>query len=404
MSGFWNSSDSWNRTIARIAIGLIGLALLRDHFHSPNEKVAIAVGQAPVVNTMPSSTTVASPNLDTGSPKTLKFSLSLASPNDLKIKRGDTVAGGQVIADRAGERTRLTAERKSLILSLKKIQGSKIITPLAPLAIPSGAKLPPISYAEEEKVIASTALLVRQAQRELQLQQSKLKSKPLQESSAVNQAQVNVTKQQHLLDIQQRKIDAVTAMKDLPPDVLLHEQEVLKQKESDLAQANVELQQAQAKVETASSEQADKLQRLTEAVEKANSEHQLAISKLQTAHYKRAYQEYEYSITQARHAEERNQALQNHQRQLLEAEQHERDRSFQVAQIQAKIAESDNQLASLSVIKSPYPGTVQRIRFNGQNDKNLFVEVILVVHNRALPSNPSLRTDSKASTTVNPAW
>jgi chromosome segregation ATPase len=201
-----------------------------------------------------------------------------------------------------------------------------------------------------------------------------------------------------------RKIDAVTAMKDLPPDVLLHEQEVLKQKEFDLAEANVELQQAQAKLETASSEQADKLRRLTEAVEKANSERQLAISKLQTAHDKRVYQEYEYSVTQARHAEERNQALQNYQRQLLEAEQHERDRSFQLAQIQAKIAESDNQLASLSVVKSPYPGTVQRIQFNGQNDKNLSVEVILVVSDRALASNPSLRTDSKASTTVNLVW
>ncbi len=403
MTESWNNSEFWTKTFTGMAtgVGIIVLVLVRDQFHIPGEKSAITLGQVPMVE---QCANCVFPSLDTASPNILKFSLSLASPNDLKIRRGDMVEAGQIIANRLGERTRLTAERKALNFSLEKIQGSTIVTPLIPLAIPSVAKPPPISYAEEEAAIASTAVLVQQAQREFQLQQPRLKGKPLQESSAVASAQALFDKQQHLLDIQHRKIDAVTGMKDLPPDVLLHEQEVLKQEESDLVKANAELQQAQAKLEIGSNEQVDKLQRLAETVEKAQAEHKLAISKLQTARERRAYREYEYKVAQARHAEERNQALQNHQRQLEEAEQHQRDRSFQVAQIQAKISETDNKLISLSVVKSPYSGTIKRIRFTGQNDKNLSVEVILLVsRDHTVSDNPSPRTSHTTGTAVNSA-
>jgi multidrug resistance efflux pump len=103
------------------------------------------------------------------------------------------------------------------------------------------------------------------------------------------------------------------------------------------------------------------------------------IARLQTKRDQRAYTEYEASVTAARQAEEKNQAAQNYSRQLQEGEQQQRDRSFQLAQITAKIAEVDNQLSSLSVVTSAYSGVVRRIKIQGQTNNNLSVELTLAV-------------------------
>ena len=313
------------------------------------------------------------------SPNTLKLSLSLASPKDLKVHQGDAVVAGQTIADREEERRRLTAERQTLALALERVQGSNITQPTAPLPVPLVNQLPPESLVEEETAIANSALAVQQAERELQFQQERSKGQ-MEESSAVRRAEVSLADKQRTLDIQHRKLDAVQGMTDLPPSVMLHEQAVLKQRETELAQAQIDLEQAQVKEQSASKDRTEKLQHLTAALEKMQAEHQLAISKLQTKKDHRNYQEYEVSVTQARRAEEKNHSQAEFTRQMQESENHERDRSFQTSQMQAKLGEIDTQLAALSIVKSPYAGVVKKVRVTGQNDRNLSIEVVLVVN------------------------
>jgi hypothetical protein len=310
-------------------------------------------------------------------PKELRMSLSLSSLQELKVKQGEAIAVGQVVADRTEERLRLVAQRQELVLSLNKIQQTTVPGPLEPRPMPEVKDLPPISYDEEEAAISAAGVNVRQAERELAREQDKLREPPIAEASTVRRVEASVKEKQRLLDNQHRKIDAVHTLKDLPPNILLHEQEVFKQKEADLQQAQADLQEAQEKVEAARKDRVDKVQHLTMALEKAKSEQEIAISKLQTAKDRRAYQEYEASITAARRKEEHNQTLQGYSRQLQETENRERDRSFQAAQIQVKVAELDDQLASLGIVSSPYAGTIQRIKVTGQNDKNISVEVTL---------------------------
>ncbi|MBV8882773.1 MAG: hypothetical protein JO235_02050 [Chroococcidiopsidaceae cyanobacterium CP_BM_RX_35] len=380
----WN----WNNLITYTALGLM-VSLLGWH---QSRKTELATVAEPVPLTSASNPPAALPNAT--SPRLLKFSLSLSSPKELKVKQGDTVRTGEAIADRVEERVHLTAQRQALVLSLQEIQGKTAIKPTAPVTVPSVNELPPISYAEEEAAIASARMSVQQAQKEFDREQERLKSAPLEESSAVRKAEVTVAEKQRAVDLQNRKIDAVQGLKDLPPDVIVHEQEVLKQKQADLKLAQADLEQAQAKEQAASKQQSDKLQQLSQAVEKAQSELQLAISKLQTAHDKRAYTEYEASVAAARRVEEHNQAEQNYTRQLQEAEQHERDRSFQVTQIQDKIAAVDNQLSALSTVRSPYAGTIRLVKILGQNDKNLSVEITLAVGN-GNDSTPGLSSGTK---------
>ncbi len=259
-------SASWNNRITYAAIGLIGLVLIGQRL--PDTYGDRTQAQTPT-QVLPSAP--APPAQSSNSPRLLKFNLSLSSPKDLKVRQGDTVAVGEVLADRVEERSRLTTQHQSLELAYQQIQARKIITPPAPVPVPAVKSLPPISYAEEEAAIRSAAMNVEQAERAFHLQQENLKTEPLEESSTVARAAVEVQNRQRLLDNQRRKIDAVAMLKDLPPSVAVHEQEVLKQREAELQQAQAEYQQAQAKLSAASKTQTEKLSSLAASLEKART-------------------------------------------------------------------------------------------------------------------------------------
>lgn len=336
----------------------------------------------PISSEMPTSTLntakapqAHNPNL----PRQLKFNLSLSSPKDLKVKEGDMVTAGEVLARRVDEESRLIAERQAVMFEYQKLQAKKIPTPIAPVPVPTVKNLPAISYAEEEVTIAAAVLNVQQAERALKLQQEKVKTEPLEESAAVQRAAVEVKNRQYTVDKQLRKIEAVKLLKNLPPAVAVHEQEVLKKRYSELQQAEAEYQQAQAKLSAAKLTQTEKLQQIGASLEKAKAERQLAIAKLQTKKDQRAYTEYEASIAAAQRASEQNQAAQNYSRQLLEAEQQKRDRWFELAQIKAKIDEIDQKMSKAAVVTSPYTGVLRRLKIVRQNDNTLSAELILDV-------------------------
>jgi multidrug resistance efflux pump len=70
----------------------------------------------------------------------------------------------------------------------------------------------------------------------------------------------------------------------------------------------------------------------------------------------------------------------NYERQLAEYQQRLGEREFQVAQIKAKLNEVENAISSLSVVKSPYDGTVRRIKWLGQSpDGSLTAEITLMI-------------------------
>jgi len=315
-----------------------------------------------------------------GTPRSLSLNLSLVSPEDLKVKTGMQVQRGQIISDRAEERRTLNNQRQTLQLSLKQIESRDVLSPKTPLLVPAVKDLPPISYAAEEGAISNALLRIKQAERAFQLAQTSVNSEPLAESASVSKAAVAVQNQQRLVDNQLRKIDAIALLKDLPPEVTPHEQEKLKQIQAELEQTKAEYKQSQAILSAKKLTQTEKLQSLAEALEKARGEHELAIAHLKSAKDRRAYQEYEASITEARRLEERNQTQQSYSRQLLEMEQHQRDRDFQIAQLKTKIAEVDEKLSQITAVTSPYNGKVRKIVWKGQSDRKLNVELTLDVN------------------------
>jgi hypothetical protein len=246
----------------------------------------------------------------------LKMKLEISSPDDLKVKLGEVVTIGQILADRSFERNRLDLQKSSLLSSITKLTIANN-PPLEPKLAPQIDKLPEISFSEEE--------------------------------ANINNADIRISDSKEKLRLQERKVDTIAT---LPPDsvpssVAVHEQQVLV--------------------------------RLEKELEKAKGDKELTIAKLQKAKDVRAYDEYRYSVDRAKNAHEQNQAFTNYDRAKSEFQKSEQERNVELANLQQKINEVDNQLANLALVRSPYNGKIKRLKFTGQNNNSLTVELLLAI-------------------------
>ena len=253
---------------------------------------------------------------ETTTPRRLNITVNVTEPDDLKVEQGERIEKGSIIADRERERTRLAAQQKQLQLSLDRLKTASITPPAAPQPVPTVMALPPVGYLEHEAAVEKTKSAIASVGSELELKQE--------------------------------EISYLSGVKNIDPIILEHERAKLKQLK----------------------------QEHTAAVR----EYQLAMGKMQSAKDSRKYQEYQASINSARRVEEMNQARLNYQRQLAEYEQRLTDREFQITQLQEKLNDVENAIETLAVIKSPYNGTVRRVKWLGQSaNGTLTAEVTLMV-------------------------
>ena len=376
-----------NNWVSYTAIGILGLMAASRQL--PSLKGAIAQIPSPIPNTTPANPA------NSGSGRLVKINISVTSPEDLKVREGDTVSAGQVLADRDKERARLTAQREQIQLSLQKIEQTELLSPPKPLPVPEVAELPPISYKEEEAAISAAQLALEQATRNYELAMGTTPF--ITQQAMVEMEASKVEAAQREVDLQQRKLDAIATLKELPPEVSAHETEQLKRKTSEHEQRRAESNYAAAELKNAQEERTAQLKALADEVNKAQANVRLAQSQLDTARTKRGYDEYQHSITKARRAEETNQFNQSQVRQQQEYSQQLRDREFQLAQLKGKLGEIDQQLGELSTIKSPYAGTIRRIKNVSQTNQDLQFEVTLVVG--GAPISPRIPSFSPKSLT-----
>jgi hypothetical protein len=255
----------------------------------------------------------------TTSPRRLTVTVKVAEPTDLKIAEGQEIKQGDIISDRATEKTRLISQQKQLQLSLERLKAASVTPPTPPAPTPLVKALPPVSYLEHE--------------------------------AAVEKSKAQIASIESELELKKQEIDYLSQIPNLDPIILEHEQ--------------------------------TKLAELKRNHTAAIRDYQLAMGKLQTAKDNRKYQEYQASVSEAQRIEQMNQSRLNYQRQLAEYEQRLTDREFQVSQLQARLNDVDNQIASLAQVKAPYSGTVRRIRWLGQSsDGSLTAEVTVMVNGR----------------------
>jgi DNA repair exonuclease SbcCD ATPase subunit len=244
-----------------------------------------------------------------------KIRLTLSSSTDLKVREGDEVAKGDVLADRTRDRTRLDAQKRQLQLRIARLKQPIAGAPTAK-PIPEVAGLPPTSFLDEAAKVS-------------------------QASVKIAAFEAAVTQQQRMLDLLESTPNA-----ELPESAIPHEREVLKQRRQELDQANSELE--------------------------------LAKGQLSQAQAERQYQEYQYSLELSKRAIALQQSDLQRQEQLQREEQEIKDREFQIAQLEGQVQAIETQIVQLSSVRSPFSGKIRKIKFEEQNDQNLTVELQLI--------------------------
>lgn len=279
-----------------------------------------------VPNPSPSiSPTPAASSIPNTRAKRFILKLTLTAPEDLKVKEGDIVVADQILSDRTKERQRLEAQKKQLDIQIQRLK-QPILDPLPLRRVPDIAPLPIDSFDQEQAEVAQTKLQLEKAERDR--------------------------------DNQQRKIDILATLPadEVPVVVVAHEQEKLKQRDSDVQQAQSGLRLAEGKLEA------------------AKRDYQ--------------YQSYEYSLELSK----RDISIQQQEQQ-----QRQRDRDFQIAQVTAQLQNIETQLAALSIVRSPYNGKIQRVKWLGQDNQNLTVELTLITGDLRNVPRPNATSTQTAS-------
>ncbi len=304
----------WLSNLISYGLAAAGVVFVSTNSFSVSNNQPDNLSASPETISQPTQTDTA-----TISPRRLTVTVKVAEPTDLKIAEGQEIKQGDIISDRATEKTRLTSQQQILQLSLERLKSASVTPPTPPAPTPVVKALPPVSYLEQEAAVEKTKAAIASITSELELKK--------------------------------QEIDYLSQVPNLDSIILEHEQ--------------------------------TKLAELKRNHTAAVRDYQLAMGKLQTAKDNRKYQEYQASVSEAQRIEQMNQSRLNYQRQLAEYEQRLADREFQVSQLQARLNDVDNQIASLAQVKAPYSGTVRRIRWLGQSsDGSLTAEVTLMVNGR----------------------
>lgn len=303
---------------------------------------------------------------DRATPKRLKINLSIANTNDLKIREGDKVTKGQVIADRDGERSRLNRERSETLLSIAKIEQS----PVPQLRIsPPIREIPPASFAIEEAAIQQAELKFSQSQRNYQ---STLSNDPFITARAnVDFAKAAIEQAYREVELQQKKIEAIAQVKGIPQEMLEHETEKLKEVRSNWEKRQAEYKFREAEYKQVQQGRTQSINTLKEAVESARAELEIAQARLRAAKESQNQREYEYQIAIARRNEEANQSA-------ITVSQQNLDREFKLTQLKERISSIDDRLSSIAVVRSPFAGSIKRIKIESQSDNTLKVTISLI--------------------------
>jgi hypothetical protein len=327
--------------------------------------ILLGTGAIAVTSQTPTNSLSKNSIIEANQPKRLKITLTVNDPADLKIREGDRVVKGQILSDRDLERKRLSRERMATLITINKIEK----TPLPTLKLaPELRELPPVSFAIAESEIQQAELKFTQAQRNLQ---NALSYDPFITAKAnIDKARAGIEQAANEFQLQQRKLDTVNGLKGLPPEMLEHETEKLRQKQSQQETAQAQFDFYNAEYRQIEAQRSQSIGDLQNKVQLSRADLEVAQARLRQAKEDREAAEYGHRITLARRAEESNQA------EIAIANQ-KLDREFKLSQLQEQLSSTEEKLNGIAQVKSPYNGVIKRIKTQRQADNTLTVTVTL---------------------------
>lgn len=337
----------WSTTAA-ILIGLSGVAFAQTPTPSP---VPVEVFRGSKTNG----------NSSVRSKRSLRLTVTVNSPDHLKVEQGEQIKEGAIIADNSLERERLRRQRKSVVLQINNLKSKSIPKPFQPKAPPKLTPLPPANFDEEESAIAQATLKLQQAQALLESRTQILKYDNPQVRAIAEEAEAALRNASEKVLEQEELIRNMKDMK-LDSSVLRHEEAKLLQLRGEQEQKRSLFDQAQAKVSFAAIEQQQELQRLQIAVQMAESGLQVMQSRLESAKNQRKLLEYKASLDSVERIERENQSKLSYSQQQQRYAQAVRDKDYQLAQLQLSLSAIDDKISQIPVVRSPRDGYIRRVK------------------------------------------
>ena len=89
-----------------------------------------------------------------------KIRLTLSSSTDLKVREGDEIEKGEVLADRTRDRVRLDAQKRQIQLRIDRLKQPLSGTPAAKPIPNVAAALPPTSFLDEAAKVAQAKVRI----------------------------------------------------------------------------------------------------------------------------------------------------------------------------------------------------------------------------------------------------
>jgi hypothetical protein len=354
----------------------LGLALLAFYTLPPSNQNAnfnISPHISPVV--IPA-------NIENSEDKPLLLTVTVNDPTSLRVTKGDTVKKGDILADNFRERSRLMEQKETIFLQIAKLRDQRLLPPLPPHKLPPLKPLPEPDYIQERAAISQAKLRLQQAKTILATRKHWL-NRP--NDLAYKQTVTKVDEQKEMLK----------SMNDLKmqPEIIQHEQAVLKQLQDESNKANFELYQANC-------QQAQELQQLKINVQLAESELEQKQAALADAHYHRHLQEYQASVDARVRSQQEEQIALEHNRQMALYEQQRRDKNYQLAELDIQKHQVENKLADLPIVRSPKSGYIKYIRPWVGKDGNYTTTLSIFSFSPHHPDPHSSSTSSSTSSQV----
>lgn len=393
----YSSKDRLSTGIV-LAVGAIAYyAMLFKTVPQPLMPVAIAQ-QSKIVTSLPAPAAV-EPELISDEPieilqrnRPLRISLTVDDPSFLKVKLNDQIKQGDIITDNSTERQRMERQKKSINLQIANLNSKVLVAPAPPPATTELKSLPPANFAEELAAINQAELHLKRAKGTLATRSKFLTTDNPEKRADFEKAGSVLAIAQQKIQEQEQMIQAMENMK-MPPEILQHEQSKLKQIQSEYDQARSGVDQAQAKLSAAAIVQSQDLENLQTAVALAESELQVAYSRLEAARNRRQVQEYEASVDASQRSQSQIQAQQDFERSRLQYEEAVRNKDYQLAQLNISLSAIEDKLAEIPIVRSPRDGYIGKITpWKGRDGK--YTATITIVSNNVSLKNNSTTNSS----------
>jgi hypothetical protein len=301
--------------------------------------------------------------------RTLRLTITVDSPEFLKVAQGDVIAKGKVLADNTNERNRLKKQKQSVVLQINNLESKKIPEIFKPKTIQEKLSLPAANFLEENAAISEAQFELQQAKEVLQLRLPTLKADNPEIRSQAEKAESVLRSALKKVSEQEELLKAVQDMK-LGGSVKRHEEAKLQQLSAEAEQAESVLEQEKSKLAASAIEQQFQIKNLQIAVQRAEAKLQTAVSRLNTARNNRQLLEYKAQVELAQRREQENQSQQQYSQQQQQQAEAIRNKEYQLAQLKLSLASIEDKLSQIPVVRSPKAGYIRRVKpWVGANGK-----------------------------------